>query len=179
MKTITSILCALFWSGLFAPHSGATIYNSNGSAANIQSIHDTQAVDGDTITLPAGTFSWTTHVEITKGITIQGQTTISGAGGSNPVIADNTIVEDNSNHRTNLLALVKSHGWPDTIFSPYWDHVHAGFGQQRCREQRSHSSNQQRCPAAAEYIGENRSLPLRPSPLGIQHLDNWLGLWCR
>ena len=97
----------LLWSGFFAPHSGATIYNSNGSAANIQSIHDTQAVDGDTITLPAGTFSWTTHVDITKGITLQGQTAISGAGTSNPVIADNTIVQDNSNHRTNQLGLVR------------------------------------------------------------------------
>ena len=107
MKTVTSILCTLLWSGFFAPHSEATVYHSNGSAANIQSIHDTQAVDGDTITLPAGTFSWTTHVDITKGITLQGQTTITGAGTSNPAIADNTIVQDNSNHRTNQLGLVR------------------------------------------------------------------------
>src|SRR6516165_485396 len=116
MPRSETLFAALFLGIAFAAHSGATIYNSNGSVANIQSIHDTQAVDGDTITLPAGTFSWTTHVEITKGITIQGQTTISGAGGSNPVIADNTIIEDNSNHRTNLLALVKVTVGPTQFF---------------------------------------------------------------
>jgi hypothetical protein len=42
-------------------------------------IHDTQAGDGDTIMVPAGTFSWTARLNITKGITIQGQRTISGA----------------------------------------------------------------------------------------------------
>ena len=116
MPRSETLFAALFLGIAFAAHSGATIYNSNGSAANIQSINDTQAVDGDTITLPAGTFLWTTHVEITKGITIQGQTTISGAGGPNPVIADNTIVQDNSNHRTNLVGLVKVTVGPTQFF---------------------------------------------------------------
>ena len=101
---------------LVTSNSFGTVWPSNGSVANIQSIHDTQAVDGDTITLPAGTFIWTTHVEITKGITIQGQTTISGAGRSNPVIADNTIVQDNSDHRTNLIGLVKVTVGPTQFF---------------------------------------------------------------
>jgi hypothetical protein len=64
-------------------------------------------VDGDTITLPAGAFSWTTHININKGITLQGQTTINGAGTSNPAIADLTIVGDDSNHGTNQLGLVR------------------------------------------------------------------------
>ena len=106
MKTVTSIVCALFWSSFFALNTEATVYHSDGSAANIQSIHDTQAVNGDTITLPAGTFHWMTPIEINKGITLQGQTTISGAGTSNPVVADNTIVQDDTNHSTNLRGLV-------------------------------------------------------------------------
>jgi hypothetical protein len=54
------------------------------------------AHDGDTITLPAGTFSWTARLNITKGITIQGQTTISGAGTATPTINDLTIIKDDT-----------------------------------------------------------------------------------
>ena len=50
----------------------ATVYHSDGSAANVQYIHNTQAGDGDTITVPAGTFPWTTGVRISKAITLQG-----------------------------------------------------------------------------------------------------------
>jgi hypothetical protein len=106
MKPSRTLSLAVFLGVCFAPRSGATVYNSNGSAANIQFIHDTQAVDGDTITLPAGNFSWTTHIDISKGITLRGQTTINGAGTSNPVVGDYTIVRDNSNHITNQLGLV-------------------------------------------------------------------------
>ena len=42
----------LIWNGLSAL---ATVYDSDGSSTNIQSIHDTLAQNGDTITLPAGT----------------------------------------------------------------------------------------------------------------------------
>src|SRR5213595_2443962 len=50
----------------------ATVYDSDGSAVNVQLIHDIQAIDGDTITIPAGSFTWTTTVTISKGITLQG-----------------------------------------------------------------------------------------------------------
>lgn len=52
----------------------ATVYDSNGSSANIQSIHDTQAQNGDTITLPAGAFTWTQTVNVSKNISIVGVT---------------------------------------------------------------------------------------------------------
>ena len=74
----------------------AAVYNSDGTVQNIQAIHNNQAVDGDTIMVPAGTFSWTARLNITKGITIQGQTTISGAGTANPIISDGTIIRDNT-----------------------------------------------------------------------------------
>src|SRR6266545_4373235 len=62
------------FSGLFALRCGATVYQSNGSASNVQALHNS-AQDGDTITLPAGTFFWATTVTITKGITVIGETT--------------------------------------------------------------------------------------------------------
>jgi hypothetical protein len=62
------------FSGLFALRCGAAVYHSNGSASNVQALHNS-ARDGDTITLPAGTFFWATTVTITKGITVIGQTT--------------------------------------------------------------------------------------------------------
>ena len=42
-----------------------TIYDSDGSAARVQGLHNA-ALNGDTITLPAGTFTWTTHVAFTQ-----------------------------------------------------------------------------------------------------------------
>lgn len=64
---------------LFAP---ATIHHSNGSSADVQRIHNDLANDGDTITLPAGTFTWTTQVRVEKNITFQ------GAGMTSTVIID-------------------------------------------------------------------------------------------
>src|SRR5882724_2588032 len=76
-------MLALFLGVCFASHCEATVYHSDGSAANVQSLHDNSAYDGDTITLPIGTFSWTTTVNIAKNITVQ------GAG------IDQTIIQDN------------------------------------------------------------------------------------
>jgi len=71
----------------------ATTFNSNGTPSNIQALHDSvNCHDGDTITIPAGTFPWTTKVSITKGITIIGQTTVnSDTGACNDV----SILQDN------------------------------------------------------------------------------------
>ena len=59
----------------------AATYSSNGSASDVQSKINS-ASTGDTVTIPAGTFTWSTTVTVpsTKGITLQGagetQTTI-------------------------------------------------------------------------------------------------------
>lgn len=59
-----------------------TVWNSDGSAANVQAIHDASTtIDGDTITIPAGSFVWTTTVNITKAITLSGLTTVNSATG--------------------------------------------------------------------------------------------------
>src|SRR5439155_26228539 len=44
----------------------------DGTTQSVQYLQDNSAQNGDTITLPAGTFIWTTGVHITKAITLQG-----------------------------------------------------------------------------------------------------------
>jgi hypothetical protein len=70
----------LIWNGFSAL---ATVYDSDGSSINVQSIHDILAQNGDTITLPVGAFTWTTGVTVTKAITLQ------GAGFGNTIVRDN------------------------------------------------------------------------------------------
>ena len=71
---------------LFVAQTYAATFKSTGSVSSIQLIHDTQAAPGDTITLPAGTFKWTTKLALKKGITLQGQAgTIVQDGGQGKV----------------------------------------------------------------------------------------------
>lgn len=53
--------------------ASATIFNSNGPPANVQTlVHG--AVDGDTVTTPSGNFTWASSVTISgKGVKIQGK----------------------------------------------------------------------------------------------------------
>ncbi len=73
-----------------ATPSGRT-WQSDGSAADVQKIHDRQASDGDTIVIPKGTFSWTSTVRLTKAIILKGQTIRNDDGTS----IDNTNIQDN------------------------------------------------------------------------------------
>jgi len=66
------IVFTLILSGFLAPPCRAAIYQSNGTAASVQSILNNQAHNGDTITLPAGILQWTARVTISKAITLQG-----------------------------------------------------------------------------------------------------------
>ena len=92
MKVSGILLFIIILGGFFGSRCEATVYNSNGSAANVQQIHNTQAVDGDTITIPAGTFSWSARVNLTKAIILQGATTCNSSTG---VCNDQTIILDN------------------------------------------------------------------------------------
>src|SRR4029077_2109155 len=67
------LFVTLILSGFLTPCCRAALYHSGGSAADVQAAIN-QAKDGDTITLPAGTLSWTSTLNIAKGITLQGQT---------------------------------------------------------------------------------------------------------
>lgn len=61
---------------------GATLA-SNGTVADVQAKHDS-ATAGDTITMPGGSFPWSSGLTITKAVTIEG-----GAGGGTTTITDN------------------------------------------------------------------------------------------
>src|SRR5262245_32861457 len=93
MQRPEPLLAALVLGIAFAPHSGATVYPSDGSAANVQSLNAVASA-GDGITLPAGTFIWTGGGSLTKGITVRGQTTVTGAGTANCSANDQTIIID-------------------------------------------------------------------------------------
>ncbi len=69
-----------------------TTYNSNGSQADVQAKVNL-CVDGDTVTLPSGTFTWTSSVTVPgKAITIQGNTTTNSSTGA---CNDLTVLVDN------------------------------------------------------------------------------------
>jgi hypothetical protein len=76
------VLCIVVSAGISALRCGAAVYQSDGSAASVQGLHNA-VLNGDTITIPAGTFTWNTQVRITKNITL------SGAGQGATVIVDN------------------------------------------------------------------------------------------
>ena len=76
-------MLVLFLGVFFASHCEATVYHSDGTPQSVQYLHDSQAQNGDTITLPAGTFTWNRQINITKNITL------SGAGEGVTIIYDN------------------------------------------------------------------------------------------
>src|SRR5947208_14084521 len=67
-KLCRSAIIIWIWNGFSA--LGA-VYHSDGSAASVQGLHN-QVLNGDTITIPAGTFTWRTKVTIRKSITLKG-----------------------------------------------------------------------------------------------------------
>src|SRR5437762_1910826 len=87
MKSAAAFVIVIL-SGFSAPRCGAAIYNSDGSAANVQALANI-ATDGDTITIPAGWFTWNTTVTVSgKAVTLQGagssvsHITDQGSGGA-------------------------------------------------------------------------------------------------
>lgn len=93
MKTIIAIILMVLtpWiaSATNTWSSDGTDTGHNFPGGSVQWIHDNQAQDGDTITLPQDTFSWTTGVVLTKAITLQGSggalTTINNSKGNNMI----------------------------------------------------------------------------------------------
>ena len=81
-----SAIVIWIWNGFSAL---GTVYHSDGSAASVQGLHNA-VLNGDTITIPAGTFNWTTKVTISKSITLQGagvgQTIIRDAVQGGPLL---------------------------------------------------------------------------------------------
>src|SRR5262245_40106478 len=90
--------CGIFASILilvgFSVRCGATVYNSDGTPGNVQFIHDNQAQNGDTMTIPAGSFNWASPVTISKAIKLQGACSgrITGWSRSNQTFGTGTKV---------------------------------------------------------------------------------------
>ena len=70
-RTSGIVLLTLLLSHFFASHCAGATYESDGSAASVQSLHR-RVTNGDTITLPPGTFTWSTSVTISKAIKLEG-----------------------------------------------------------------------------------------------------------
>jgi hypothetical protein len=79
-KTIGILFFISILSGFSAPRCWAAVYHSDGSAANVQALHN-KALNGDTIMLPPGIFTWSRPVKIFKAIRLQG-------AGSGRIIGD-------------------------------------------------------------------------------------------
>ena len=79
------------------PHqaNGATI-NARSPAFIDVATAISLAKDGDTVVVPAGSASWNSLLIVTKGITLQGATTINGAGTKSPTVNDATTIIDNN-----------------------------------------------------------------------------------
>ena len=114
VRTLGAILCTLLLSGFFAPRCGAVVYRSDGSEGSLRALHNA-ARDWDTITLPAGTFRWTSHLDIKKGITLQGATAIVGPSWS-PRVTDATIIRDDTPRSGPGAGIIKVTIGPSQLF---------------------------------------------------------------
>src|ERR1700750_2318785 len=90
----------------------ATLQAATAKQADVQAAI-IRAKDGDTVvvpstlSLPGGAAIWTGRMDVTVGITLRGQTTITGAGTSNPNIVNRTVILDNSPRNTSESGLLK------------------------------------------------------------------------
>jgi hypothetical protein len=53
------------------PSASATIFNSNSTPANVQTLVN-GTVDGDRVTIPSGNFAWASNIS-GKGVNVQGK----------------------------------------------------------------------------------------------------------
>src|ERR1700756_363816 len=95
VRFVSRTCFAALLANLFLPFNqaeAAAIPAASPSLRDVQSAVGA-ARDGDTVMVPAGTVSWTSALDVTKGITIQGATTITGTR-DNPTVTDATIIID-------------------------------------------------------------------------------------
>jgi hypothetical protein len=86
------------------PHqvNGATISARSPALADVTTAISL-AKDGDIVIVPEGTANWASDLIITKGITLQGQTTINGAGTSTATASDKTIIKNDATSKPNMI----------------------------------------------------------------------------
>jgi hypothetical protein len=93
-RTVWTAIFMLIFGSLSVPNSRAKVYDSDGSAASVKTLLN-RAANGDTITLPAGNFTWAFPVTISKAITLQGagvgQTTINSTHTGGQAVSVNCV----------------------------------------------------------------------------------------
>ncbi len=127
---LASTFIALFLAAAGATQ-GATVEAKSAALADIKSAI-ASAHEGDTVVVPAGEVSWTSPLVITKGITLQGATSIGGYL-SSPAVTDKTVILDDvtaakprpSVAKATAIVTAKARGVaPDTFSRPnswgYW-----------------------------------------------------------
>src|SRR5262249_15241744 len=79
----SGVLSAVLAALIFAASSAAQARIINVASPSLADVRRAiaSAADGDTVIVPAGTAAWTSALNITKGITIQGQTTVNSDTG--------------------------------------------------------------------------------------------------
>ena len=87
----------------------ASVEAKSASLADVESAIGS-AREGDTVIVPAGIASWTSTLFITKGITLKGETSISGPTAS-PVASDKTIILDELPRRSQHQPRPEQHGF--------------------------------------------------------------------
>jgi hypothetical protein len=96
--------------------SGNDSGNSGGSYApntqSVQWIHDHFAIDGDTIQVPNGTYTWTAAVTLTKAVSLQGQSRWSGGSGA-PLTGG--VIVGNNGTAPNLITITSSPNGHSTL----------------------------------------------------------------
>ena len=125
---------------------GATVEAKSAELADVKSAI-ASAHDGDTVMVPAGEASWTSPLIITKGITLQGATSIGGSL-SSPVVTDKTVVVDDVPRQSRRQASAKQQQGrsqqPGASFSDATSWRGQTGGASRC-ECRSRSARQVTC----------------------------------
>ena len=81
-----------FFLAAAGPTRAATVQAKSAELADVNSAI-ASAQESDTVVVPAGEARWTSSLVVTKGITLQGATTIDGSV-SSPVVTDKTVILD-------------------------------------------------------------------------------------
>jgi hypothetical protein len=94
LRSNCAVLSLVLAALLFAASSAVQARMINAASPSLADVRRAvaSAADGDTVIVPAGTAAWTSALTITKGITIQGQTTVNSDTG---VCNDQTVLVDN------------------------------------------------------------------------------------
>src|SRR4029453_3934420 len=108
MKKSLSIVAGL--SFLAVSNSFGTVWQSDGTVESVQYIHNYQAAAGDTITIPTGSFHWSTLLTLTKRVTLKGNTIVTDTDLQNGTSTDNTIILRDSPITTQSIVLSGTQG---------------------------------------------------------------------